>query len=124
MAIFRIAGGVVRAPGNPPGYDGFPVPANGCAAVYADGVSIGRLVVSAVDQDFLNGLTPADVSLALGDRLAFVNAGVPTGGPAYRARSDFDGDGDIDPADVAVLVAFRLEASVNGATISGAPACP
>ena len=120
-AVFRIAGGVLRGPGSPPGYAGLPVPSSACVTVHADGVFLGRLVASAADQDLSGGVTPADLSLVLGDRLGYIQAPGPG---AYRARSDFDGDGDVDPADIGVMLAFRLEASVNGATGSATPACP
>src|SRR4029453_10562569 len=88
VATFRIVGGAERGPGSPPGYAGLPVASAGCVRVYADGAFIGRLVASAADQDLAGGMTPADVALIAGDRLAYLMVPGPS---TYRARSDFDG---------------------------------
>lgn len=61
------------------------------AAIYADGVPLGIVPVSAYDQDG-NGLGGADQSLWLTDYFS----------GEYRERSDFDGDGALSGADLSL----------------------
>ena len=94
-AVFRIAGGALSGPGNPPGA-GNP----GCALVRVDGVLQGSLFVGAYDNNLSTGVNPGDLSNWLGDRMAFI------ANPAnYRGRSDFDGSATISPADASAILA-------------------
>ncbi len=90
----------------------------GCAPIYADGVLLGQLEVTALD---LNGrgspgaaLDGSDVALAAAEAMR-----AALGSPA-RARDDYNFDGHVDGADVALL-ARRF---ISGATRNTGAACP
>ena len=81
-----------------------------CAAVYADGVLFPSLSVSTFDLDGLGGVNGLDISIAAGDLFSH----------QYRARSDFDFDGDVDGIDLGILYRAMLS---GGSSASGAVAC-
>ena len=78
--------------------------------VYADGVFLGAVRVAVLDQNG-GGVNPEDLSLLLGDSFS---------GQAY-ARSDYDGNGVLDPNDVSIWLAAFF---AGGSAVSGGAACP
>ena len=82
-----------------------------CLKVYADGMPLSSPVVSTFDLDGRNGVDSNDLSIAFGD----INSG------AYRPRSDYDADGDVDPLDLSVLARASF---AGGSTTSGTPCTP
>jgi hypothetical protein len=116
-ATFRVVGfavnpggGVFNAPA--PGYG-----ANG-ASVKADGVPLGTLTVSAFDENGTSGVNTVDIALFLNDRFSF-NPGNAVA--TERGRSDFDGNGLINPVDLALILGVR---GAGGSSVSCAAACP
>jgi len=81
-----------------------------CAAVYADGVAFGSLAVSDYDLDGMNGVTVSDLSIAYRDGLS----------GQYRARSDFDFNGEVNALDLGRLYRVML---ASGSVTSGAGTC-
>lgn len=107
-ALFRIVGGAAAIPGNNPGL------ATACATVRADGFVLGTLRVGAYDLNSSGGVNAADQSLFLATLFAS-----PAG---YRARADYNGDGLVNSADLAKILAVEFTA---GSIESGAAmACP
>lgn len=78
--------------------------------VYVEGIFLETVRVSALDQNG-DGVNPADLSLLLGDSFS---------GQAY-ARSDYDGNGVLDPNDVSLWLAAFF---AGGSAVSGGAACP
>lgn len=75
-----------------------------CAQVTADGFPIGTVSVSLFDRDGA-GLGPGDLSAVVEDLLS----------AQYWSRSDFDGSGELGPADLSVwLDAFFAAGSTAG----------
>ena len=74
-----------------------------CAEAWARGENLGRINVSAFDEDGTGGVSPVDVSLWLTDAFAF--AGV------YVGRSDFDCSFTITPGDLSLLLSTSLGAA-------------
>jgi hypothetical protein len=72
----------------------------GCAKVYADGVFLGDMNISAFDQNASGGVGPVDISEWLSD--AFSASGT------YMARSDFDCSRTVGPPDLSMLVQASL----------------
>lgn len=87
-------------------------PTFGCAQIYADGVRLGELNVSALDTNGSGGLNPADFSAWLGDSFQ-----EPV---TYVARSDFDCSRTVGPPDLAVLIQASL---AGGSSTSGTTYC-
>ena len=79
--------------------------------VYAEGILIKTVRVAALDQNGMDGLNPADLSLFLGDSFS---------GQAY-ARSDYDGNGVLDPNDLSL---WLLAYFAGGSAVGGGPDCP
>ena len=80
--------------------------------VFANGVLLGTVPVSAFDQDGGGGVNPADESLFFADFFS----------GQYWARSDFDGNGALGPNDLSLWEqAFFASNSVQS---GGASACP
>ena len=82
-----------------------------CLEVYADGILIKTVRVAALDQNGVDGLNPADLSLFLADSFS---------GQPY-ARSDYDGNGVLDPNDLSIWLAAFF---AGGSAVSGGAACP
>jgi hypothetical protein len=78
--------------------------------VIANGVILGSLAVSTYDQDGVNGVNAFDLSIAYSDTVS----------GEYRARSDFDFDGDVDGLDIGRLYRAVL---AGGSVSSGAANC-
>ena len=87
-----------------------------CAKVTVDGRGsdpagpFAPLTVSAFDLDGAGGVNGLDISIAAGDLFSH----------QYRARSDFDFDGDVDGIDLGILYRAMLS---GGSSASGAVAC-
>ena len=92
---------------------GNAVTSPGLAKIYADGMLLRSVAVSAFDLDGSNGVGINDLSVWLSD------FGAP-GHPTF-ARSDFDGNGTLGINDLSVwLTAFGAQGSSQGCTTS----CP
>ena len=113
-ATFRVVGGSVNVGG---GTAGSPAAGYGTAgaAVKADGIALGTLNVGSFDENNLAGVNTVDIALFLNDRFSI------TGPANYRERSDCDGNGAVNPVDLALLLAAR---AANGSTASCASSCP
>ena len=80
--------------------------------LFGDGVLLSNATVSAVDEDGVGGVGPADLSDFLDDFFS----------GQYWARSDFDGDGALGPNDLSVWVRVFFG---PGSVLSGSTAaCP
>jgi len=93
-----------------------------CAQVFADGVSLGALKVSAYDVNGLGSPTGAvngaDVSL-----VAAENSKIALGAQA-RQRDDYNHSGSINGADVAAASSMSSQASLGTGSQKTAPFCP
>lgn len=116
-ATFRVLGGALN-----PGGGVFNAPApgygTGGATVKADGVTLGTLTVSSYDENNAGGVNTVDIALFLNDRFSF-NSGNAVA--TERGRSDYDGNGAINPVDLALILAAR---AASGSTASCAASCP
>jgi hypothetical protein len=117
LAVFHITGHALNPGG---GVFNAPAPGYGAAGatVYADGQTMGTLVVAALDQDGQGGLNVVDVALFLNDRFSF-NPGNPAA--TLRGRSDVDGNQSINPTDLALLLQAR---GAGGSLTSCGSTCP
>jgi hypothetical protein len=96
-----------------------------CAQVWADGVLIGRLRVKACDQDGMNGVSPADLSLFLSDRFRSTCGHYPRADCAtYRSRSDLNDDGRIDVADLSLFLHERFVPAPQRSCAGGGTCAP
>ena len=97
---FRLMGGANNTSGAAPGYDGAAC-SGGCLVVRVNGAVARRLSVAAYDQNGNGGVNPADISVWLTD--TFSNH--------YFARSDFDFNDAVSPADLSLLLDVSLDAT-------------
>jgi hypothetical protein len=112
VATFRIGGSARNISGpSAPGYSNAAV---GCGVITADGVPFGRIKVAVFDQDGGGGCNSGDLSRFFVDSFAFLQGGAS----AYRARSDYNSDGLVNPADLSIF--FNMLSQPPG-TGSGAP---
>lgn len=93
-----------------------------CAQVYADGVPLGGLIVSAYDVNGLGSPTAAvnasDASLVQAEALK-----IAVGGTA-RARDDYNFSNTVNASDVSISSAMALQQSVGTGSKATAPYCP
>jgi hypothetical protein len=92
------------------GGSGPPIVTGPCATVRVAGYTFPALVVSAFDLDGMNGVSAADGSILAADLFS----------GQYRARSDFDGDGDVDALDLGF---FARALFGGGSPASGSVVC-
>lgn len=99
------------------GKPGSPAPGvrTPCATVYADGVYLGTLPFAAYDQNGYNGVDENDLALFLNDRFSI------TGPADMRIRSDFNFDGAVNAADLALILRVRY---ANKSSNSCYQVCP
>ena len=95
---FRLVGGANNTTGAVPGYAGAPC-TQGCMVVRINGAISGRLSVGAFDQNGNGGVNPADISVWLVDGFS----------GQYFARSDFDFNNLVSPADLSLLLDVSLD---------------
>jgi len=79
-----------------------------CCKVIADNTQIGTLTIAVFDEDGSKTINSGDAGLALGDTFS------PGAGATAAARTDFDCNGVVNSADVAVLQAVAFGVFVNG----------
>jgi hypothetical protein len=113
-ASFTIVGGAKNPSGNAPGYAGPTFCGHAgtiaCAKVYADGVLLAKIGVSAYDQNLAGGVNPADISAWLADAFS----------GTYYGRSDYDASATLAPPDLSKLLGVALG---GGSTSSCAVYC-
>jgi hypothetical protein len=96
---FRLVGGATNTTGAAPGYGGAAC-TGGCVVVRVNEmIASQRLSVAAYDQNGSGGVNPADISVWLVD--TFSNT--------YFARSDFDFNNAVTPADLSLLLDVSLD---------------
>ena len=90
-----------------------PVPAAaGCATVSADNVPLGTITVVAINSDVKVGVAGSNAVNAA-DISAMIQRQLPAIQP-YKASSDLNCDGAMNPADVSVLISYFLPPSPVG----------
>lgn len=109
VADFRVVGhalnpggGVLHSPA-----PGFTV---GAATVKADGVFLANMIVSAADQNGLQGCNTVDLALFLNDDFSYDGTA-----PTERGRSDYNWDGKVNVVDLGTILNIK---NANGSTAS------
>jgi hypothetical protein len=119
VATFRI----VASSNNPNGAL-LPPSACPCALATSGAIALGAYCVATVDQDNVTGVGVADIGSVITDVIYS-----QTHLPVFFPRSDFEGDGDTDAADLGKLVNIYLNLVVSGTDGSscgdpGGACCP
>ena len=93
-----------------------------CAAVYADGMLLGNVTVSAFDVNGLGSpdgaVNSADVALVMAEALKVGLGGTP------RARDDYNNSGTVNSQDVAVSISMALQQATGTGSRTTGPFCP
>lgn len=93
-----------------------------CAQVYADGVALGSLIVSAYDVNGLGSPTAAvnasDVSLVSAEALKIA------AGATARARDDYNFTNSVNSGDVAIMSSMALQQAAGTGSKATASYCP